>query len=43
MENSEILDFQSELTKALQSDPSLGKSWETCASPDSEPSTTRQN
>ena len=43
MENSEILGFQYEVTKALQSDPSLGESWETCLSPDSEPSTTRQN
>ena len=43
MENSEILGFQFELTKALQSDSSSGKSWETCSPADSEPSTTRQN
>ena len=36
MENSEILGFQFEPTKALQPDSSLGESWETCLSADSE-------
>ena len=35
-ENSEILGFQFEPTKALQSDPSSGESWKTCSSADSE-------
>ena len=41
MENSEVLGFQFEPTKALRPDSSSGKSWETCSSADSEPSTTR--
>ena len=40
MENIEILGFQFESAKALQPDPSSGKSWETCSSAHSEPSTT---
>ena len=43
MQNSEILGFQFELTKALQPDPSSGESSETSSSADSEPSTTRRN
>ena len=43
MENSEILGFQFEPTKAIQPDPSSGKNWETCSSVDSEPSTARGN
>ena len=42
MENSKILGFQFAPTKVLQPDPSSGKSWETCSSADSEPSTTSQ-
>ena len=36
MENSEILGFQFEPTKALQPDSSSGESWEICLSADSE-------
>ena len=43
MENSEILGFQFELIKVLQSDSSLGEGLEICSSSDSEPSTFRQN
>ena len=43
MENSEILGFQSETTKALQPDSSSRESRETYSSADSEPGTTRQN
>ena len=43
MENSEILSFQFELTKALQPGSSSGKKWEICSSADSEPSTFSQN
>ena len=43
MENSEILGFQFEPTKALQPDSNLGKNWETCSSADSEPSLTTGN
>ena len=43
MENSEILGFQFQPTKALQSDSNLGESWETCSSADSEPCTARRN
>ena len=43
MENSEVLGFQFEPTKALQPDPNSGENWETCLSADSEPSTTMQN
>ena len=47
MENSEILGFQFESSKAsnkaLQPDSSLGENWETCSSADSEPSTTTQS
>ena len=43
MENSEILSFKFETSKALQPDSSLGEGWETCLSADNEPSTTRQN
>ena len=43
MENSEILGFQFEPTKALQPDPSSGENWETCSLVDGEPSATRQN
>ena len=43
MENSEILGFQFEPTKALQPDRSSGESWETCSSADSEASTPRRN
>ena len=43
MENSAILGFQFEPTKALQPDPSSGESWETFSSANSEPSTTRRN
>ena len=42
MENSEILGFQFESTKALQPYSSSDESWETC-SIDSKPSTTRRN
>ena len=40
MENSEILGFQFEPTKALQPDSSSGENWETCSSADSEPNAT---
>ena len=43
MENSEILGFQFEPSKALQPDSSSDESWETCSSANSEPSTTRRN
>ena len=43
IENSEILCFQCEPTKALQPDSSSGKSWEIWSSADSEPSTFRWN
>ena len=43
MENSETLGFQFKHTKALQPHASSDKSWETCSSPDSEPSTSRRN
>ena len=43
MENSEILDFQFEPTKALQPDSGSGKSSKTCSSADREPSTARPN
>ena len=43
MQNSEILGFQFEPTKALQSDSSSGENWENRSSPDSEPSTTTRN
>ena len=43
MENSEILGFQSEPTKALHPDSSSGKSCQICSSADSEPSTIRRN
>ena len=43
MENSEILGFQFEPTKALQPDWSSCENWETCSSVDSEPSTNTQN
>ena len=39
MENSEILGFQFETTKAIQPDSSSGESWEICSSGD----TFRQN
>ena len=42
MENSKILGLQFKPTKALQSDPSSGGSWESSSSPDSQTSTTRQ-
>ena len=43
MENSEILSFQFELTKALQPGSSSDKNWEICSSADSEASTFSQN
>ena len=43
MENSEVLGFQFEPTKALRPDSSSGKSRETCSSADSEPSTTKRS
>ena len=42
MGNSEILGFQFEPAKALQPDSNSGKSWKTCSSGDSEPTSTRQ-
>ena len=42
MGNSEILGFQFEPAKALQPDSDSGKSWKTCSSGDSEPTSTRQ-
>ena len=43
MENSEIVGFQFEPTKAPKSDSSSGEIWETCSSADSEPNTPRRN
>ena len=43
MENSEILGFQLETTKAHQPDSSLGESWKHFSSADSELSIFRQN
>ena len=42
MQNSEIVGFQLESSKALQLDSSSDESWKTVLS-ESEPSTTRQN
>ena len=42
-ENSEILGFQFEPTKALQPDSSSGESWKTRSSADSKPSATTRN